>query len=93
MGDVFYPFSLPDEEYGDRILASRIEPDGSSTPPSLPHLLAGPSINERRVTRRHSTVDDTDGNMLQTWGKVYMLINFSRSTVITSIGSWTQIWS
>ena len=66
MGDVFYPFSLPDEEYGDRILASRIEPDGSSTPPSLPHLLAGPSINERRVTRRHSTVDDTDGNMLQT---------------------------
>lgn len=66
MGDVFYPFSLPDEEYGDRILASRIEPDGSSTPPSLPHLLAGPSINERRVTRRHSTVDDTDGNLLQT---------------------------
>ena len=66
IGDVFYPFSLPHEEYEDRMLASAIEPDGSSTPPSLPHLLAGPSINERRVTRRHSTVDDTDGSMPQT---------------------------
>jgi hypothetical protein len=61
MGESFYPFSLPDDEYWDMKFAKRINPEGSASPPSLPHLLSGPSFDDLGAVGRHSTVEDTDG--------------------------------
>ena len=61
MGESFYLFSLPDDEYWDMKFAKRINPEGSQSPPSMPHLISGPSLEDIRAVRRHSTVEDTDG--------------------------------
>ncbi|KAK3176544.1 hypothetical protein OEA41_007867 [Lepraria neglecta] len=60
MGESFYLFSLPDDEYWDMKFAKRINPEGSQSPPSMPHLISGPSLEDIRAVRRHSTVEDTD---------------------------------
>lgn len=57
----FYEFSLPDDEYGSMKFARRLAPSGASSPPSLTHQLSNPSAEGGRRLRRHSTVDDTDG--------------------------------
>ena len=53
----FCPFTLHEEDYCDAMFARRLKPEGSSSPPSLPHQL---SLEGGRALR-HSTVDDTDG--------------------------------
>ncbi|KAL2037968.1 hypothetical protein N7G274_009187 [Stereocaulon virgatum] len=60
IGESFYPFSLPDNEYWDMKFAKRINPEGSASPPSLPHLLPGPSFDDLRAVGRYSRVEDTD---------------------------------
>lgn len=49
--ELYCPFELPDEEYGDMMFERRLNPDGSPTP----------SENGRDTSRRPSTGVDTDG--------------------------------
>ena len=91
MGESFYLFSLPDDEYWDMKFAKRINPEGSQSPPSMPHLISGPSLEDIRAVRRHSTVEDTDGKECsKPEMKISRLTKFFRSSLIASLGSWTQ---
>lgn len=54
-------FALPEDDYGDLKYAKRLAPEGSTSPPSLPHQLSSHPARGRGSIRRHSTVDDTDG--------------------------------
>lgn len=67
MGKQFYPFDLPDEPsgendgYRDLKFARRLDSEGPSSPPLLPHQLSEIPVEVGKSVRRHSTVDDTDG--------------------------------
>jgi len=63
----FCEFSLPDDEFWSMKFSKRLAPDGSSSPPSLPHQLSNPLVEGWRISRRHSTVDDTDGKYIWTF--------------------------
>ena len=45
--ELYSPFSLPEDEYGSKMFARRLDPDGSKSPDEVP-------------SRRESTVADTD---------------------------------
>jgi MRG-binding protein len=66
MGEPFYEFALPKDEYGEMTFAKRLAPDRSQSPPTL----SDPVPSGRSSSnRRHSTIDDTDGTFFlsQTW--------------------------
>ena len=56
----FFGFALPDDEYGEEIVARRVAREGSDSPPALQHDELGGS---GPVTRRQSTIDDTEGKL------------------------------
>lgn len=49
--ELYCPFELPDEEFGEMMFERRLARDGSSSPPGSP----------RAESRRGSTAPDTDG--------------------------------
>jgi len=58
MGEPFYEFVLPKDEYGEMAFAKRLAPERSQSPPTM----ADPVPSGRSSSnRRHSTIDDTDG--------------------------------
>lgn len=59
--ELYCPFELPEEEYGDMMFARRLAPDGSSSPP----------MSATRSSQRASTVPDTDGR----WKSTYNISN------------------
>lgn len=66
MGEPFYEFALPTEEYGEMVFAKRLALERSQSPPTLSDAVqSGRSSSHRR----HSTIDDTDGTSAlgQTW--------------------------
>lgn len=51
--DIYCPFELPEDEYGDLMFARRLALEGSSSPATSGHP----------ESRRGSTVADTDGQL------------------------------
>lgn len=76
----YYEFSLPDDEYWGMKFAKRLASDGSSSPPLLPDQHSSPSMEWGRQLRRHSTVDDTDGEQTLT-SRVWSAIEYSKNLV------------
>ncbi|KAI9684386.1 MAG: hypothetical protein M1829_002196 [Trizodia sp. TS-e1964] len=49
--DVYFPFSLPEDEFGEMMFAKRLKPEGSSSPPTLSKVQTSTS---RRVRTNQS---------------------------------------
>ena len=54
----FYEFTLPKDGFGEMAFATRLAPEGSQSPPTLPTAMASGRSSRNQ---RHSTLDDTDG--------------------------------
>ncbi|MCJ1370384.1 hypothetical protein MMC20_001597 [Loxospora ochrophaea] len=55
--DSFFPFKLPEKDFGTMMFNKRLAPDGHSSPPSLAHQLSNDSSREFRMP---STIEDTE---------------------------------
>ncbi len=65
----YFPFELPEDEFGDMMFERRLAPDGSSSPSSL-HETQTPAQKRKAKSeasktkaRRASTVEDTEEGM------------------------------
>ena len=75
--ETFYDFALPFEEYHQLAFDRRLEPEGSSSPPSLSHQLSNMFAEGGRSAKQHTTVEDTDGDYTHFFGRSFWLKNIS----------------
>ena len=73
----FFDFALPNESYWDMTFARRVDPQGSSSPPSLSHQFSSAPAVAGKMVRRYSTVDDTDGISTHSLKQRFLLIYVS----------------